>query len=174
MTISQVLIRTDLWILDRIFQPVANRLPERLPATECGMSCLFGALMLSAVAIVSIIFMVGMSPGNITFNMLTWVFGLSFYLGISRVRSVIRPGQANPLRVMLLGMRLISIPFAAWSFWQSVSAPAGLMLPLWFNFLANLVFVTGIYLVSCQLPPPAMQREEKTFTGWETSTSGNR
>jgi hypothetical protein len=154
MTFSERVMRADIWLLDKVFQPVADRLPEKLPATECGLSCLFGALMLSAASIVAVIFLAGMEFSDAVFNVLIWALGLTFYIGIYRMKALVRPGHMNPLRHMLGGMRLISVPFAAYALWQGMSAPAPFLVPFWFNTLANIVFVIGIYLVSCEIRPP--------------------
>ncbi|GBQ93257.1 hypothetical protein AA23498_1675 [Acetobacter nitrogenifigens DSM 23921 = NBRC 105050] len=158
MTFGERVSKADLWLLDKVFQPVANRMPEKLSAVELGMSMLFGALMLSAASIVAMVFLTGMEITDAIFNVLIWAFGLSFYIGVARMKTLVRPGHLNPLRVMLTGMRLLSIPFAIYAFYQGVSAPAPFVIPLWFNALANLVFVVGIYFVSCEPPPPPMRQ----------------
>ena len=102
----------DVWLLDRVFQPFADRLPERVPAMAVGMSFQLGAIMLSAASIIAMIVIGHMALSDAMFNVLVWCLGLAFYVGINRVRPMVRPGHMNPRLVMLAGMRTLPIPFA--------------------------------------------------------------
>ncbi|MFT8718544.1 hypothetical protein [Acetobacter sp.] len=167
MTIGERITRADLWILDRVFQPMADRLPERLPAFEAGMSLLFGSLMLSGAATAAMIFLLGMDPFSAIFNVLIWLLWVSFYLGVNRMRPLVKRGFANPLRVMFQGLRPISLVFLVYAAWQGSTVPAQYTFAAWFNTLANATFVVGVYFVSCNVsPPPARQSVwQKDFAG---------
>jgi len=164
MNLGERVNRFDAWLLDRVFQPFADRLPERLSAIELGMSFQLGALLLSAVSIGAMIVIGHMGLGDAMFNVLTWAVGLAFFVGINRVRPMIGRGHMNPLRVMLAGMRPLSIPFALYSLWQSITAPPGFELAMWFNFLGNLAYVLGTYLISCSPRPPGFRRTKPAVT----------
>lgn len=155
MSITDRINQFDAWLLDNVFQPVADRLPERLPAVELGMSFQLGAILFYAASVLLMIVLGHLSIGDAMFNVLVWCVGLAFFIGISRARPLIRPGQANPLRPMLSGMRPLSIPFLFLAAWQGVRAPSNLALSSWFMTLSDLVFVLGLYLISCQPRPPA-------------------
>lgn len=162
MTISERITAMDLWLLDKVFQPLADRLPERPSAIDVGMSLQFGALMLSAASIIAIIMMVHMAFTGIIYNILVWALGIAFFLGLHRMRPLIRTGHANPLRLMLLGIRPISIPFVLFAAWQGSVVPSSLMIATWFNTLSNLVFVIGLYFISCQPNPPQQRQTVKS------------
>ncbi|BAK83517.1 hypothetical protein D3W54_11070 [Komagataeibacter medellinensis] len=153
----------DSWLLDRIFQPFADALPERLTAMEVGMSFQVGSIVLSAASISALLVLEGMTLNNVITNLLGWFFEVIFYIGIHRLRRMVRPGYQNPLRVMLAGMRPISIPFAAYAVYQAVTAERAYELALWFNSLSQLVFVAGIYLISCNIPPPGHRARQTSF-----------
>ncbi|GBQ70763.1 hypothetical protein AA103196_2587 [Ameyamaea chiangmaiensis NBRC 103196] len=161
MSIGDRVNQFDEWLLDRVFQPVADRLPERLTALEIGMSFQLGALLLSAVSIGAMVVIGHLGFGDAMFNVLTWSVGLAFFVGINRVRPLVKPGHLNPLRPMLAGMRPLSIPFAIYSLWQGVTAPPGFELAMWFNSLANMAYVLGTYLISCTPRPPGYRQARR-------------
>ena len=154
----------DMWLLDRVFQPLVDRLPERPSGFDIGLSLQLGAVVLSAAAIVALIAtgMVGFLNG--LSNVVIWLFGVAFYAGNSRLRPLIRPGHANPLRLMLQGMRPLSIPFLAYGIWVMVTAPPALAMAFRFNMLADLLYVIGLYVISCQPRPPAYRRTVLDWT----------
>lgn len=154
MTFSDLLTRFDLWLLDRVFQPVADRLPERIPVFEAGMSFLLGSVLLLATSIGVMVVLLGEPPLNAVFDLLIWGMWVAFYLGVARMRVLIRPGHMNPLRQMFLGFRPVSFAFLIYAIWQSISVPAPLSTALWFNMLADLTFTCGVYFVSCEQSPP--------------------
>ena len=158
MNVADAVTKVDVWLLDKVFQPFADRLGEKPTAFDIGMSMQLGAIVLDAAAVVAIFMVGGLSIDSALWNGLTWALGFAFYLSINRMRPLMRPGHANPLRMMLQGFRPLSIPFMLYSLYQSISARPPFVLAMGFNGLANLVFVVGIYLVSCQ-PKPPRQRQ---------------
>ncbi|MCQ9155450.1 hypothetical protein [Acidomonas methanolica] len=157
MSILNRIHQADAWLLDTVFQPIADRLPERLPAVELGLSFQLGAILFYGASIGLMMVVGHMSFGDSVFNVLVWCVGLAFFVGISRVRSLVRPGQPNPLRPMLAGMRPLSIPFMIIAAVQGANAPPPLMMSSWFMTLSDVVFVLGLYLISCQPRPPSRQ-----------------
>ncbi|WP_438381791.1 hypothetical protein ABHV46_12955 [Asaia sp. BMEF1] len=152
--------QADLWLLDRVFQPVSDRLPERLPSAELGMSLQLGAIVFFLAAILIISFCGYTSLGGSVFNILNWVLFVAFYLGIMRMRQLVRPGQANPLRSLLLGMRPLNVAFLIYSLWRGVTGSGALMLVDLFMIVSNLIFAMGLYFVSCQPRPPVRRRSQ--------------
>ena len=163
MSFAEKVNQFDGWLLDRVFQPVVDRLPERVSGFDIGMSLQLGAVVLDAASLVAMIATGRMGFGNGVWNALTWVFAAFFYVSIQRMRPLVRPGQANPLRFMLQGLRPLSIPFALYSIWIMLTASPLLVMALRFNALANMVYVIGLYLISCQPRPPAFRR---TVVDW--------
>ena len=153
----------DAWLLDHVFQPLVDRLPERPSGFDIGLSLQLGAVVLSAASIVALIATGVVGFLNGTANVLIWLFGVAFYVGNSRMRPMVRPGHANPLRFMLAGMRPLSIPFLAYSLWIMLTAPPVLVMALRFNAIADLLYVVGLYVISCQPRPPAYRR---TVVDW--------
>ncbi|MFT9159622.1 MAG: hypothetical protein ABF491_04610 [Acetobacter sp.] len=154
-TLGERITRADAWVLDEVCQPLADRLPERFPAFELGMSCQLGSVLLSAVSIIAVFVVTGMNDfGNMIFNVLIWALCVSFFFGLGRLRMLVKVGMANPLRHMLLGVRILSIPFTLYVVYQAMTAPAAFSLAVWFNAFSNIVFVVGLYFISCQPRPP--------------------
>lgn len=163
MSVADKVNQFDAWLLDRVFQPVVDRLPDRLSGFDIGMSMQLGAVVLDAACLVAMIASGRIGFTGILWNGLTWLFAAFFYVAILRMRPLVRPGHANPLRFMLQGLRPLAIPFALYSIWIMLTAPGPLMLAMEFNALANLVYLIGLYLISCQPRPPAFRR---TAPGW--------
>jgi len=158
MSVADKVNQFDGWLLDRVFQPMVDRLPERPSGFDIGMSMQLGAVVLDAASMVAMFATGAMSPGNAAWNVLTWIFAVVFYVAIARMRPLVKPGRPNPLRFMLQGLRPLAIPFALYSFWIMASAPAAVAMAMRFNALANLVYLLGLYLISCQPRPPGLRR----------------
>ncbi|MBE7212868.1 MAG: hypothetical protein INR65_17790 [Gluconacetobacter diazotrophicus] len=163
--------RFDAFLLDRVFQPVVDRLPERPSGFDIGMSLQLGAVVLDAASLVAMLALGRMGFGTGLWNAMTWLFAAFFYMSIQRMRPLVRPGHANPLRFMLQGLRPLSIPFALYSLWIMHGATLAMALALEFNALANVIYVLGLYLISCQPRPPAYRR---TVVDWTPRTARNR
>ncbi|WP_428390703.1 hypothetical protein [Lichenicoccus sp.] len=164
MNLADGVNRADNWILDRVFQPMADRLGEKPTAFEIGMSMQLGAIVLDAAAVIAIFMVGGLSIDSALWNGLMWALGFAFYLSINRMRPLVRPGHANPLRFMLQGFRPLSIPFLLYSAVQAALAHPPFQMAMQFNALANLVFVIGLYMVSTQPKPP--RQRQTVRSGW--------
>ncbi|GBR67129.1 hypothetical protein [Gluconobacter kanchanaburiensis] len=155
MTLSQTLVRMDDWLIDHLFQSVADRLPERLTALHLGLSCQLGALMLNGLSLLLPVLLFGATLGTMIDGILIWGVSLAFFLGMRRSAPMVRPGMLNPLRPMLRAMRLLSVGFLAYQFFRNMGAPAG---AFWLidqlNTISMILFSVGLYLVACQPHPP--------------------
>ena len=158
MTAPNLLERIDAAILDHGFQPVADRLPERLPAFDLGMSMQLGAIVLDVAADIVLGLLGMLWAERAIFDVLSWVIGLLFYRYFSQQRGLVRPGHANPLRLGFFALRLLAIAFCVVSALQSVGLHGQALLPKLFNTTANLVFTAGIYFMSCMPRPPRVAR----------------
>lgn len=165
MSLGERITRIDSWLLDKVCQPVADRLPEKLTALDVGMSCQLGSLVFSAVSIIAVFVLNGMTDfSNMAFNVLIWGLCVTFFVGLARMRVLVKPGRPNPFRYMLQGVRLVSIPFACYTLFQAYGTSTPYFLPMWFNALSNLVFVVGLYLISCQPRPPQTRAREDVWS----------
>ncbi|MGL4686745.1 MAG: hypothetical protein ACRCVY_08335 [Commensalibacter sp.] len=151
----------DLWLLDRVFQPVADRLPERFSALSIGMNLQLGALFFSAACLLLLLIFFKMELITALIIIAIWCFGLFFYIGICRVHQMVKIGTPNPFRFMLLGIRPISIALSTYDLWRSLTIPFPLCFPLFLNGLGSVVFVLGLYFISCQLNPPKKRTSYK-------------
>ena len=154
--ISDRILALDLWLLDRFFQPIADRLPEKWSALKIGMSLQLGSLVFSAGSLILLVF-------SVLFNVMAWCLGVLFYLSIYRMQSIIRIGFLNPFRMMLAGIRIISIPFAIYSIYLGIVADQRFQETL-LNSISNTIFVFGIYLISCQPNPPPEKKRQTAFS----------
>lgn len=151
----------DLHILDKVFQPVADRLPEKWPPFEVGMSFQLGALLFYAASIVMIVLGNGLTFMSAIFDALSWSVGLVLFVGIMRMRVIVRPGHVNPLRFMLQGLRPLSIAFALFAMWRGTGAERISDLAWCFIVLSDVAFSVGLYFISCQQNPPQVRISEK-------------
>lgn len=173
MTIGERITQFDGWILDEICQPIADRLPESCPAFEAGMSCQLGSLLMSAVSIIAVFVMSGMTDfTNMIFDILIWALCVSFFVGLGRLRILVKPGRPNPLRQMLFSVRVISIPFALYVVFQAFTAASSFNIAMWFDAFSNVIFVVGLYLISCQPRPPKARSKEEVWGGKFAPQSG--
>ena len=170
MNVADAVNRADNWLLERVFQPLADRFGEKPSAFDIGMSMQLGAVVLDGAFVIAIFAAGDLSVGSVLWNGLTWAFGLAFYLSINRMRPLVRPGHANPLRFMLQGFRPLSVPFLLYSLFQAGTAHPPVRLAMQFSALANLVFVIGLYLVSTQPRPP--RQRQTVRSGWRQQAGG--
>ena len=91
--------------------------------------------------------------------------GLWFYAFVSRQRGPVRSGRLNPLRVSYRMLRLFGLGFALWSVFSSVTSDADAALSYGLSALSNIAFVAGLYMVSCQPPPPGQRRTARSRFG---------
>lgn len=173
MNLGERLTRWDGWLIDRLFQPVADRLPYEKAAIQLGMSFQLGSLMLTALALLLPIVLFGSSFTDTVDSGLIWLMNFAFFMGMKRSAPLVRPGMMNPLRPMLMAQRLIAIGFVVYQGWWCVGAH-GLFFELAFiMLLSQITFVLGLYFVACQLRPPRARFAQKSGSiidgPWRTS-----
>ncbi len=158
LRLGERLAAGDEWLLDRVFQPLTDRLGERPSAFDVGMSLQLGAVVLGLAADV-VLYLTGLlGVGDAVWDGLSCACGLWFYRFMSRQRGMVRPGRANPLRIAYRSMRLLALGFAAWSVVSSVQSDLSGALSYALSALSNLAFVAGMYMISCQPRPPGWRR----------------
>ena len=154
MTLAARLTSFDDWLLDRVFQPITDRLGERPSAFDVGVSLELGAVVLALAANVAL-----WAIGELSLSAGLWggfscACGLWFYSVMIGQRPLVRAGAANPLRYIYRSMRLLALGFTLWSVFAELTADASDTLAYELNALSNVAFVAGMYLISCQPRPP--------------------
>lgn len=167
--VSDYVLKIDLWLLDHCFQPIADRLPEKWSALKIGMSLQLGSLVFSAGSLILLVLYFEMSIFSMLFNVLAWCLGVLFYMAIYRMQAMVRIGFLNPFRMMLAGIRIISVPFAIYSIYLGIVADNRYQDTLLLNSISNSIFVFGIYLISCQPNPPPEKKKQNVFSFNTTS-----
>ncbi|GBR52881.1 hypothetical protein AA106555_1073 [Neokomagataea thailandica NBRC 106555] len=173
MTFAERLTRWDGWLIDQLFQPLADRLPFERAAIQLGMSFQLGSLMLTAMALLMPIVLLGASFGDTVDSCLILLMNFAFFMGMKRSAPLVRAGMMNPLRPMLMAQRLISIAFVLYQAWWCLGAH-GIMFDVSFvMLLSQITFVLGLYFVACQPRPPRArfaQKNGQIIDGpWSTS-----
>ena len=158
MNIGDAVTKADVWLLDRVFQPFADRLGEKPTAFDIGMSMQLCAIVLDAAAVVAI-FMVGGSEHRQRALERPDLGARVRVLPVDQPHaSADAPGPRQPAAHDATGVQAAFDPVHAVQPVPVDLGPAALRAGDGFNGLANLVFVVGIYLVSCQ-PKPPRQRQ---------------
>lgn len=158
MSLDSRLTQADLWLLDRVFQPVSERLGERPSAFDVGLSLQLGAVVFELAADMAL-YAAGMLDiwGGL-YDGASCACGIWFYVFVSRQRVLVRPGRLNPLRLTYRMLRLFGLGFAVWSVISATLSDAEGALSYGLSALSNVAFVAGLYMVSCQPPPPGQRR----------------
>ena len=161
MTLASTLTRIDEILLDRVFQPIADRLREKPSAFDIGISLELGAVVLELAADAALFAVgrLGWSEG--LYDGFSCACGMWFYVFMSRQRSLVRPGTPNPLRLMYRSMRLLALGFALWSVFAAATSDRFGALAYELSAISNLAFVAGMYLISCQPRPPGWRVAHK-------------
>jgi hypothetical protein len=154
MTLASSLTRFDEFLLDRVFQPLTDRLSDKPSAFDVGISLELGAVVLELAADVALY-----SIGRLSWSAGLWdgfscACGMWFYVFMVRQRHLVRAGAMNPLRLMYRSMRLLALGFAIWSVFTALTSHGDDALSYALNAASNFAFVAGMYLISCQPRPP--------------------
>lgn len=157
MTFPDRIVRFDDWLLDNLFQPIANRLPARMTALRLGLACQIGALTFDALSLLLPMVLFGFDIGDMITGILIWGINLAFYLGMKRSAPMVQPGFANPLRPMLRAMRLMALAFLVYEVFRGIGVPAVVSLIMQVTTLSQLFFTVGLYLAACQPRAPRTQ-----------------
>ncbi len=164
MTVADRLAQADGWLLDRAFQPLADRLSDSPSAFDVGLSLQLGAVVLELASDAALFAagVLGVTDG--LYDGFSAACGLWFYTYVSRQRSLVSAGRLNPLRPMFRTLRLLGLAFTAWSVFSSATADADGALSYGLSALSNVAFIVGMYLVSCQKRPPGWRRSVRAPT----------
>ena len=155
----------DDFLLDRLFQPVTDYLGERLTAFDLGMSMQLGAIVLDLAADVAVFAAGRMGLGDGLYDGLSAACGVWFYVYLNRQRALVRPGKANPLRILYRSLRLLALGFAIWGVVSSAMPGTSGVLAAGLSALSGLAFVAGLYFIACQPRPPGWRRTAREAAG---------
>jgi hypothetical protein len=161
MSLADTLTKLDDFLLDRVFQPLTDRLGDRPSAFDIGISLELGAVVLEVAADAALFAVGRLTVGAGLWDGFSCACGMWFYVFMVRQRSLVRPGHANPLRLMYRSLRLLALGFALWSVFAAITAEPLGVLSYALNAVSNLVFVAGMYLISCQPRPPGWRAAER-------------
>lgn len=156
----------DDWLLDRLFQPITDRLGERLTAFDLGMSLQLGAIVLDLAADLADFAAGHMGVADGLYDGLSGACGVWFYVYLSRQRVLVRPGKANPLRHLYRSLRLLALGFATWGVLSSAMPGPTSALSASLSALSGLAFVAGLYCIACQPRPPGWRRTARETADW--------
>ncbi|QDH16617.1 hypothetical protein [Swingsia samuiensis] len=158
------LTKIDGWIIDYVFQPIANRLPQPMGCIHLGVSFLLGSLLLTGLAFILPLFVFGVGFSQIISDLLVWLINFSFFLAVKRMVSVVRPGLLNPLRPSMFGVRLISLGFAVYQLICGWSGEGILWTINHIILFSQVTFVVGLYFIACQPNFPKRKTSEERNT----------
>lgn len=158
---DNILVQIDLWILDKIFQPIANRLPGEKMNLRLGTNLILGSVIFSFAFLLLPMIMFGVGLFNSVYNLMSCIMMICFYMFVYQNQSIVREGFVNPLRYHLFGIRMISIPFAIYGFYIWMTSGTIIGRITLFYCVSNILSVCGLYLVSCNVNPPKKQEQRK-------------
>ena len=161
MNLADGLTRIDEFLLDRVFQKLADRLSDKPSAFDVGISLELGAVVLELTADVALFAIGRLGVGAALYDGLSCAVGMWFYVFMNRQRGLVKPGRMNPLRLLYRSMRLLALGFAIWSVVSALTADMFGRLSYELSALSNIAFVAGMYLMSCQPRPPGWRVAQK-------------
>lgn len=155
-----VLQALDDFILDRLFQPVADRLPGAMSAWSIGINFELGSVVLQFACLLAPLLMYGASISESVQSVLVLLCSIVLFVGFQRFRPLVRPNTLNPLRPLMRSLRLICLAFLVYETISVFMAPSSPASWLWnrLGLLSQLAFVTGLYFMACQPRPPEEER----------------
>lgn len=163
---DNILVQIDFWLLDTIFQPIANRLPGEKMNLRVGTNMVLGSVIFSFAFLLLPMIMFGVGLFHSVYNLMSCVMMICFYMYVHQNQSLVREGFVNPLRYHLFGIRIISIPFAIYGFYVWMTSGTIIGRITLFYCISNILSVCGLYLVSCNVNPPKKQEQRKVaFSG---------
>ncbi|QHI95075.1 hypothetical protein GT348_01055 [Aristophania vespae] len=170
MTLSEIIKRIDDVIIEGLFQPIANHLPENSTPMGLGLSFELGSVILQAACAVAPSLLFGLPLGSIPSAIFGFLVSLVFFLVCQKLSSLVRPGYMNPLRPQLRALRLIGILFLLYDLWRA--HPGGQGYVLWWRLdeLSQLTFIIGLYFMACETRPPKKHRESQKTSFMKTGS----
>ncbi len=153
MSLAQTLTRADDALLDRVFQPIADRFGGKPDAFDIGMSLQIGAIVFLLAADLALLAVNRLGWAGAAWDALSAACGVWFYRVMQAWRGMVREGHANPLRALYRPLRLLALFYALFSVWQfAMAAPADRTAML-FDAASNITFVAGMYFIACDRRP---------------------
>lgn len=170
MTLAERFAAIDSWLLDRVFQPLGDRLDGSMSAFDVGLSLQLGAVVLELASDAALYAAGMLDVADGLYDGFSIACGMWFYVYVGRMRGMVSPGRLNPLRPMFRVLRLLGLGFAGWSVFSSTTSDASGALSYGLTALSNLAFVAGMYMVACRKPPPGERR--KAWAGFRREAPG--
>jgi hypothetical protein len=171
MTFADRIARADDFLLDRVFQPVADRCQGRPTAFDLGMSLEIGSVVFLLAADIALFAAGQLGWLGAVWDGLCCGCGAWFYRVMLQWRGMVREGRPNPLRPLYRPVRVLTIAYTAYSFWLVAVVDREGRLSAVFNSASNLAFLVGLYLISCQ-PRPPVRRRAPEASPWQVLAPG--
>jgi len=149
-------IDLDTVLLDRVFQPVADSLCDRVTCFDLSRAALIGVVALQAAVLAR---QAVVDPGAVALGLTVVASLVQFWAvgrALSQVRSAerrLRPGMMNVARVTLRPFRMVWLLVAAGSacLLTGLHEGAASLCPVG----ANVLWVVAVYLMSCVASVPS-------------------
>ncbi|MBA5725995.1 hypothetical protein [Bombella favorum] len=150
----------DDFILDRLFQPIADRMPEPISAWSIGINFELGSVILQVACLFAPLLIYGASISESVQSVLVLLCSIVLFIGFQRFRPLVQSNTLNPLRPLMRSLRLICLAFLIYETISVFIAPSSPTTWLWnrLGLLSQLAFVTGLYFMACQPRPPREER----------------
>ncbi|MDI2089825.1 hypothetical protein [Commensalibacter oyaizuii] len=155
---QNILLQIDFWILDHIFQPIADRLPGDRPNVGLGLNLLLGAVIFSIVFLVLPLILFDTGFFFSTYNFLSCILTVCFYMFVHRSQAMISDKFMNPLRYHLFGARILGLPFAFYGIYIWLNSWGYFSKITLFYCISNILSICGLYFVSCNVNPPRYKK----------------
>ncbi|MXV43737.1 hypothetical protein GS501_01530 [Saccharibacter sp. 17.LH.SD] len=161
MQLAEMARRVDDAILDGCFQPIVNRLPQKMTAWSLGTSFHVGAVLFYIVSFIGPVIFVGASADVLVQTLFAIAWIITLVLVFQRFRPHGQQNAMNPSRIMLRSMRLWSLAILLYGIYGLHGIEPAMGLWEYLDVCARAALVIGLYFMACQSPPPGMRRSSK-------------
>ena len=172
MSLADSLTRADDLLLDRVFQPIADRFGGKPDAFDIGMSLQIGAIVFLLAADLALLAVNRLGWAGAAWDGLSAACGVWFYRVMHAWRGLVRDGHANPLRAIYRPLRLFALFYALFSVWQFITAAPPDRIAMVFDAASNLTFVAGMYFIACERRPPVRKTAPVQSSPWTATSYG--
>lgn len=160
--------RVDDFLIDRVFQPMADRMAERCSPLRLGATCLEQSFLIAMV-------LIGLDALG---GRLSWgwagVWGMLYLVGggflvrfIGRTDRYLRLGRVNPLRLVHRGPRLFVLVLAPFDLLRLVALSSEPWASKAMALACLVLMVGGMFFSACQKLPPAERKAAPGLVGRE-------
>ncbi|CAK7192918.1 hypothetical protein COMNV_01128 [Commensalibacter sp. Nvir] len=161
---NNYLIKLDFWLIDNVFQPIADRLPGERTSINLGLNLILGSVVFSLAFLILPLILYNSGLFASTYNILSCILAFCFYGYVYQTQSLIKERYVNPLRYHLFGIRIISLPFAFYGLYVHFIGTYFVNKISLFYSISNVLSLCGLYMISCNLNPPLQKQKQAAFS----------